>query len=174
MNKETFIQVFRFISLVLAQGLVFMNIELFDGSMQLYPYILVIILLPFRTPPLVVMGVSFLLGLCVDMFYVSPGVHASACVLVGFVRGKVLELLAPRDGYDIKDRPSVGSLGIVWFIQYAFLIVLVHHCWFFVIESFRIDALFSSFGKALLSALFTFLVLLIGQFLFHRNKRSIA
>jgi|GEM_PF-3833048 len=62
MNRELFIQIARFILLVLLQGLVFINIDLFDGKMQAYVYVLFIILLPLRTSALLTMVFAFLIG----------------------------------------------------------------------------------------------------------------
>jgi hypothetical protein len=43
---------------------------------------------------------AFLLGITVDMFVDTPGVHTSASVFMAFVRPFVLRILAPRDGYE--------------------------------------------------------------------------
>ena len=118
------------------------------------------------------MALAFLLGLCVDMFYNTMGVHASACVVIGFARGRILELLAPRDGYDMKDRPTVSSLGLVWFLQYGLFMVLIHHLWFFFVEALTFQHFFNTLSKSLLTVLLTFTVLILGQFLFYRHERS--
>jgi hypothetical protein len=172
MNREIVENIIRFVVLILLQGLVLINMNLYDGSMQIYYYILFILLLPLRTPPALTMFLAFILGLCVDMFYNTMGVHASACLVIGFARGRILELLAPRDGYDIKDRPTVSGLGLSWFVQYAVLVTLIHHIWLFLIEAFKVEGILSTLGSAFLSVLFTFLVLVLGQFLFHRQRKG--
>lgn len=172
MDRSLIIQAFRFITLILLQGLVFINIDLFHGRMQALVYVLFVLMMPLRTPPLLVMGMAFLLGLGVDMFYNSPGVHASASVVIGFARSRILELLAPRDGYDMKDSADIGSLGVLWFMQYSFFMIVVHHLWLFLIEAFQWSSIGVAGIKAILSAILTFVMILIGQFLFHGRKRD--
>src|ERR1700739_3319163 len=75
----------RFIILVLLQVLIVKNINL-GRYFIFFPYVLFILLLPFNTPKPLVLFASFVLGLCIDAFYNTQGMHASACVLMAFAR----------------------------------------------------------------------------------------
>jgi hypothetical protein len=86
----------------------------------------------------------------------------------------LLRLLAPREGYEYGMRPTVPRMGIPWFITYAGALILLHHFWLFNVEVFRFDRFFSTFLRALLSALFTLSLAILVQFLTTRPERGRA
>src|SRR6478609_515542 len=94
---------FRFILLVLIQVLLLNKIFLIwwtaPGGIPPYvPYIypLFILLLPFATPVWFLLIAGFAMGVTVDMFMDTGGMHAAACVLMAFLRTIVLESLLPK------------------------------------------------------------------------------
>ena len=135
-------------------------------------YLGFILLLPLNTPVVLQLLLSFAMGLTMDIFYDTGGLHAAAAVLLGFVRPLVLRLLTPRDGYDNSDTVNVHQMGWQWFSVYLTLLVLLHHAAFFLLElgSFRHFGL--TMSKMLVSALFTSLALLIIQLLFFPVRRG--
>jgi hypothetical protein len=128
-------------------------------------------MLPFETPPLLLLVLSFLTGLVIDMFYDSAGMHAAACTLLGFARYYMLKLIAPRDGYEPGLTPTIDDMGVAWFITYAGILILVHHLFFFFLEVFRWTEFFRTFLRVVLSSIGTFVFVFTIQFLFY-NTRS--
>ncbi|MBI3519497.1 MAG: rod shape-determining protein MreD [Bacteroidetes bacterium] len=161
----------RFIVLVLLQVLIVQNIRL-GSYIILFPYVLFILLLPFETPKLVVLFASFFIGLTIDMFYDTAGIHAAACTMIGFARYYILKLLSPREGYDPGLIPNVESMGPVWFITYSAIIIFIHHLFFFYLEIFRFDEFFRTLLRVLLSTIGTFCFVYIVQFLFYKADRN--
>ncbi len=161
----------RFILLVLLQVLIVQNIRL-GSYIILLPYILFILLLPFETPKLLVLISSFFIGLTIDMFYDTAGIHAAACTMIGFSRYYILKLLSPREGYDPGLIPTVDSMGAVWFITYASLIIFIHHFFFFYLEIFRFDEFFRTLLRVILSTIGTFVFVYVVQFLFYKKHRN--
>jgi rod shape-determining protein MreD len=143
-----------FIVLVLLQVILFNNIQ-FSGYVNPYVYIMFILLLPFETPAWILLPLSFILGMVLDVFSGSPGMHTSATVFAGFVRPSVLTLVAPRDGYEGRSEPSIMNYGIRWFLVYTTLMVLIHHTVLFYLEVFRFAEFFRTFLRVLLSSVFT-------------------
>src|SRR3989339_664875 len=88
-----------FILLVLLQVLLFNNIQ-FSGYVNPYIYIIFILLLPVEIPSWLLLILSFCMGMVIDFYSGSPGMHSSASVLAGFVRPFVLRFISPRDGYE--------------------------------------------------------------------------
>jgi len=152
------------------QVLIIQNINL-SGYVILLPYVLIILMMSFETPKLLVLFVSFLLGVCVDYFYDSSGIHASACTIMGFARHYVLKYIAPRDGYDVGVRPTIEDMGLEWFLRYAGTLVLIHHFFLFYLEIFRFSEFFSTLLRVLLSSIGTMVIIYLIQFLFFSNKR---
>jgi rod shape-determining protein MreD len=143
-----------FILLILLQVLVLNNIQ-FSGFVNPYVYIMIILLLPSVTPSWLVLIISFLVGLIIDLFSGSPGMHASATLLAGFSRPFVLRLISPRDGYESGSDLSMAAYGFRWFFIYAATIVLIHHTTLFFLEVFRFTDFFRTILRILLSSLFT-------------------
>jgi len=150
--------------------LVIQNIHL-GSFIILLPYVLIIIILPFETPRLLLLGVSFLVGVTIDLFYDSSGLHASACTLMGFARYYVLKFISPREGYDVGVQPTVEDMGFAWYLSYAGTLVLIHHLFFFYLEAFRFSEFFRIFLRVILSSVGTFALIYLIQFLFYTNKK---
>jgi rod shape-determining protein MreD len=152
----------QFILFVLIQVLVLNNIQLAD-TINPYLYILFLLWLPIETNKALVMGIAFVLGLSIDVFTDTMGMHASASVFLAFVRPSVLNLLAPRDGYELNEPPTAGALGWFWFLRYAAICTLLHHIFLFFVEVFRFSEFFDTIGRVLLSSLFSLVMIALSQ-----------
>ena len=170
MTTDIVKNIFRFILLILVQVLIIQNINL-SSYIILLPYVLVIILLPFELSRVAVLFISFFLGVCIDYFYDSSGLHAFACTMMGFSRYYVLEFVSPRDGYDATVKPTVNDMGLAWFLSYAGTLIIIHHLFFFYTEVFRFSEFFSTFFRVILSSLGTFGLVYLIQFLFFTNRK---
>jgi rod shape-determining protein MreD len=161
--------IIRFVILVLLQVLVFNNIQLSGFIIPCY-YVLFILLLPFETPKWSLPLIGFLLGLSIDLFTHTPGIHASATVLMAFSRPFVLNMIAPREGYEPGSYPTLYYYGLEWFLKYSAILVCIHHFFLFYVEIFRISDFFATFLRALLSSAFSILFIVLSQyFIFKRS-----
>ncbi|MDO9262197.1 MAG: rod shape-determining protein MreD, partial [Flavobacteriaceae bacterium] len=77
MNNIFFSNAFRFIGLVFLQILIFNNINLL-GYINPYPYLAFVILFPYKKERSSLLFLSFLIGLTLDFFTDSGGVHAAS------------------------------------------------------------------------------------------------
>jgi hypothetical protein len=161
----------RFTVLVLLQVLIVKNINL-GRYFIFFPYVLFILLLPFNTPKPLTLVLAFILGLSIDMFYDTQGMHASACITMAFVRSFVLELFAPREGYDEQLKPTITYMGVGWFSSYAVVLILVHHFVLFYIEAFTFHEFFRTLIRVLGSTVATFGFIYLMQFLFYRPSNN--
>jgi rod shape-determining protein MreD len=150
-----------FVLLILLQVLVFNNIQ-FSGYIDPYIYLLFILLLPFEIPDWLLLSICFVTGFTVDLFSLSPGMHAFSTVVAGFARPYVLRLVSPRDGYEPGSGPSMLTYGFRWFFTYSLFIVLIHHTVLFYIEVFRFQDFFRTLFRVIMSSFFslTFILLL--------------
>lgn len=163
--------ILRFIILILLQGLILNQVTLLGGMAIPFLYVLAILMLPIETPTWLVLIIAFVTGACIDIFTNTLGMHISATLLLGFLRGRILAILAPREGYEIGVRPRIDSLGLTWFLSYAGILILAHHFWLYFIEVFRFEQFFSTLLRVLLSAGFTLLLAVLVQYLFYYKKR---
>lgn len=158
--------------MVLFQGLILNNIEL-GGYVNPYLYVLLILLLPFEMPAWVGLLVAFVVGISIDIFTSTLGIHTSAALFMGFARKYVLKLIEPRGGYEFGTEPQIQYMGLSWFLIYSGILVLAHHLFLFFIESFTFSHFFSTLGRTLLSSIFTIVLILITQlFSYKPGKRK--
>lgn len=160
----------RFIGLILLQGFVLINASLFNGLAIPFVYIFFILLLPVEINRVLLIFICFTTGFLVDLFYHTPGFHASACVLVGFIRPGVLKTLQPREGYDLSGEISIKNMGLSWFAIYAGILILSHHFWLFVLGDFNFAYFPMTLLKIILSSIYTFIFILLIHLIFSRNK----
>ncbi len=159
----------RFVVLVLLQVFLLKNISLYNLSMP-YLYILFVMLLPLETPNLLLFTLAFLMGIIIDMFYDTPGLHAAASVILAFVRILFVSITVQRDGFDNEPAPTLGNMGFRWFFTYSAVLVLIHHFFLFALEVFRFSEIQYTLLRFLSSSLFTLFLILITSFLFYRRK----
>lgn len=171
MTTDLLKNIIRFILLVLVQVLVIQNVNL-TGYIILLPYVMWIIMLPFETNRNMVLLASFLMGVCVDYFYDSSGLHAFACTAMGFSRYYVLKYISPREGYDPGVEPTIEDMGLQWFLRYAGILVVIHHFFLFYLEIFRFSEFFSTLLRVVLSSAGTLGMIYLIQFLFFTNNRK--
>ena len=169
--REILVQLFRFALYAAVHVLLISRLVLFDLG-WCFLYLGFLLFLPLRTPIVVQLLLSFGIGLTMDIFYDTGGLHAAAAVLLGFLRPWVLRILTPRDGYDSADTVNVHQMGWQWFGVYLLLLVVLHHTAFFVLELGSFQHFGTTLGKILVSALFTSLALLIIQLLFYPVRRG--
>ncbi|MBK7409955.1 MAG: hypothetical protein IPL49_20090 [Saprospirales bacterium] len=157
MNNIVLTNVFRFLGLLLFQGLILRRIE-FDAGVWSYIHILVyplfIFLLPLRTPRPLVIFSAFAMGILVDLFYYSPGIHASTATFLGFIRPQVLSWLEPRGGYNVNFSPTRARFGDNWFLRYSAILLAIHLFFYFSVEAFT----FVFIGRILLNTLMSFVL----------------
>ncbi len=155
-----------FLLVILVQVLIFNQINI-SGFLNPYFYILFILLLPFSMPKYLVLVVSFILGFIIDIFANTPGMHASASVLTGFVRAPVAARLLLNT--DIGDYPGLHQTGFRWFLAYSSTLILVHHTFLFLLEVFTFTHLHITLLRVLVSAFFTLFFIVLSQYLFYRK-----
>ena len=170
MNNVLVRNIIGFVVLVLLQVGVLNQVQL-SGFINPYLYILFIILLPLGTPGWLVLLLSFGMGISIDVFSNSPGIHASATLFAGFMRTFLLASLVPRETVEPTDSPNIRLFGAGWFIKYSLMMVVIHHVFLFLVEAFKFSSLHLILWRALLSIVFTMILIVLSQFLFTRNNK---
>jgi rod shape-determining protein MreD len=149
--------------MILLQVLLFNNI-MFSGYVNPYVYIMIILLLPVEIPSWFLLIISFGTGLVIDIFSGTIGMHTASTVLAGFSRPYVLRYIAPRDGYESGDSPSMALYGARWFLIYTLIIVLIHHLSLFYLEVFSFTDFFRTLLRVILSSGFTVIFVLLLEY----------
>lgn len=168
MNSVTFYSIIRFVLLVLAQGLVFNHIN-FLGYINPFPYILFIALFPINNNRTLFIFLSFLLGLSVDYFTDSGGIHAAACVTIAYIRPPILKFSFGTiyDNQTIKfNQIEIGSR-----LVYFSIIAVIHHFILFSLEVFNTSDIILILKKTLFSSIFTIILCILLSILFSPKRK---
>ncbi|MEN8201891.1 MAG: rod shape-determining protein MreD [Bacteroidota bacterium] len=158
----------RFLVVILFQVLVMDNVMI-NGYMIPQVYLLFILLMPFETPRWVQLISGFLLGMGIDLFLHTPGMHTFATVAVAFIRPYFLNLLAPRDGYEPDSFPRIHYYGLLWFLKYTLIIVLIHHFVLFYLEIFQLKDFLPTLLRVILSSILSTSTIVLSQYFVFRK-----
>ena len=143
----TFIQVF-----------ILNNIQL-SGYINPYYYVIFIFAIPSKNSSAQTLFLSFLIGLVIDLFSYSYGVHAFASVLIGYL--KILWVRKVNSTKDIEEEFEIRNLSINQFLIFSFYLVFIHHFTLFALDQFNFNQFFSILKVTLTSTMFTVILLLI-------------
>lgn len=155
---------------LIAQVVLMKNLVLFNTAFC-FIYVAFILFLPIETNTLWLMVLGFILGFMVDIFYDSLGLHTSSLVLVGFLRNFWLMRITPQGGYDAGEGPTLKANGVQWFMIYTIPIISIHHFALFFIEAWGFSLMWHTFSKVFFSTIFTFLILLLLQYMLPGQRR---
>ena len=160
----------HFIALVLLQVLILSKITL-HGYISPYMYPAFLLLLPFNTPRAMLILIGFVLGVSVDLFENTLGIHAAVGVLFGFLRPYVIAFITPPGGYEQDDEPTIRSLSFGWYIRYIGSQIIIHHLIFFALLFMNFADLGFMLLKVLLSSLVSLFLIILYQYLFFPKRR---
>lgn len=170
MNSLYIKNIIRFLLFIIIQVLILKRIDTSFGN---FTYIHLIIfpaalmLLPIKTPRAIIILLGFVLGIVVDAFYDSPGVHASAMVMMAFSRDYILKYLEPQGGYSGNQIPSINHFDLAWYLIYSSVMMSIYFIMYFSMEAFS----FVYIVDILLNTIFSFIlsmpIILLHQFIFN-------
>ncbi|QJB34979.1 rod shape-determining protein MreD [Chitinophaga oryzae] len=162
--------IIRFVFLLLIQVFV-LNKILIHQLVSPYLYMLFILALPFNLPRPVVMLLGFLMGISLDMFSNTMGIHAAACVFIAYLRPFIINILSPQGGFETTQKtPSMTSMGVSQFLIYAAVLVFLHHVIFFILEVFGFGNPLYLMLKILLSTAASLILIVLYELLFFTKK----
>jgi rod shape-determining protein MreD len=163
----------RFILLVLVQVLILNNLNL-GGFLNPYVYILFILLLPVDISKSQLLLLSFILGLTIDFFGNTMGLHAAASVLVAFSRPGVINLFFSNLEFNAGEELNLRRLKFSGFFKYVLVLVFIHNFTLFMLEIFSFNNFLFTLYRIMLNTLLSVLLIFITMFLFSkkRNEKS--
>lgn len=168
MNSAILGNIARFVLLLAAQVLIFNRID-FYGFINPFPYILFIILFPVNGNKTALLVSSFMLGLLMDMFWNSGGVHAASCLVLAYFRPAIF-----RFSFGLSyEYQTVKLNDVLTPERFSFILisVVIHHFVLFLLEVFKISFIWEIFLRTLLSTIFTIITCIIVIYIIKPNKR---
>ena len=168
MNSTVLVNIARFILLIMAQVVIFNNFNLF-GFINPYPYILYIMLFPVNGNKNVLLLTSFLLGITMDMFSNSGGVHAASCLVLAYARPAIFKFSFGLS-YEYQ---TVRLDDVLTPERFSFILiaVIIHHFTLFLLEVFRLVFFWDVLLRTLCSTIFSIVVCIILIYMFKPSRR---
>ncbi|MCF6183303.1 MAG: hypothetical protein L3J56_01535 [Bacteroidales bacterium] len=146
------------------------NISLTKFGINPNFYVLLILILPFETPPWLLLVSAFFMGLSMDMFADTGGVNSASLLVAAFFRPLVLKILNPRDGYIPDSAPGIRHYGFLWFFKYSTILVFINNLTYWILIKFSFSDFFLSLYKAFISTIIVLILIFLSQFLFGKNN----
>ena len=162
--KYTIEFLFWFVGLVLFQVLLLNHIQI-AGVINPFLYIYFIIALPIHTNRISLIFTGFFLGLLIDAFSNTWGIHAMATTLIAFLRPYIFSIVSTQEELD-RVMPRFRTMGVNY-VKYIVMIVFLHHLSLFLLEAFS----FEYFGIVLLKTLVSSLITIVLIFTLEKVRK---
>ena len=152
-------------------GLFFLQVTILNKisiSTFVFPYVYILFLfaLPKKLPLWLNLITAFTLGLSMDIFNNTFGIHALACTTMIFFKPLLLNSLLPQDLEDENLQANVHNLGVKKYLIYATVLTLIHHFLVFNLEVFSIFNIIETLLKIITSSGISLFLILILQYIF--------
>ena len=161
------VQIFILNDIVIKSSITLMGIPVFIPL--IYP--LILLLLPVNTPHWLTMLLGFMVGITMDLFSNTPGVHASACVVLGYVRPYLLNLFFQQNIKELGDTvPTLFRMGFRSFLLYILFALVIHHCYYYIIQIWSFKNILLIVYKTILSTLLSIILIILSQLIFAKKE----
>ncbi len=162
--------VLSFVFYILVQVMFFKNLVLFDIAFC-FVYIAFVLMLPVQISTVTLILAGFASGLVIDVFYDSLGINAAAITFIAFLRPVWMRMIPPRIGYEDVNLPTLRLFGFSWFLVYALPLIFIHHMVIFFAEAGGFFMFFFTLSKVVSSTIFTFIIVVLGQYMFYKAPK---
>jgi rod shape-determining protein MreD len=168
MNSAFIMNIVRFFLLLVAQVVIFNKINLF-GYINPYPYILFILLYPVNTSKSGLLVASFCIGLTLDFFMNSGGIHAASCLILANLRPAFFKFSFGLS-YEYQTVRILDKMSPERF-TFILISIVTHHFILFTLEFFKFYFILDVFLRTIITTIFTSIICILIIYLFKPNKR---
>ncbi|NHF61508.1 rod shape-determining protein MreD [Flavobacteriaceae bacterium TP-CH-4] len=167
MSNSYFVNIIRFTLLVLVQVLVFNRLNFF-GFINPMVYILFLYWYPIKENRAAFIGLSFLLGLFIDLFSDTMAIHAASTVTIAYIRPAIMRFVF---GVNIEFQSfRLSSSTKAQQFTFLALLIVVHHTVFFTLELFSFSNILLILKKVLAIGMASLVLCLLFSSLFSVRK----
>lgn len=135
-------------------------------------YYLPLFWLPFSVSRLRLLLAGFAVGLTLDYFMMTPGLHAAACVLIMYIRPFLINLLTPKENAEFTYKePSPLAMQWTPYAVYIFILTLPHHGYLLFLEWLSFGSFLDFIIKVITTTAISLLLTFTVELLFPRKLR---
>lgn len=139
------------------------------GLVNIFAYIMIIILLPLSVPRAWLLILGFCVGYIMDTMSGSGGLNAICVVWLAFVRPYVAELTLGRDVVLAGVIPSAYRVGASRFSTYAVVMCLLFALPYFLLEMMTFTGIWYTLIRVFVSSALTSILIFVLHLPFSRN-----
>lgn len=151
-------QLGRYIVVMLLQVLLFDQLQLW-GACHPYIYVLCLLMLPITLPHSVDMLIGAAVGIIMDVFCNSLGVHMASCILLMFIRPYIIGAIV-SDKDRLNEQISLRAIGMDAMIKYVVILVLIHHLTVFFLAAWSWQHIGFVLLETMVSSIITILIIM--------------
>ncbi|MCR5645207.1 MAG: rod shape-determining protein MreD [Bacteroidales bacterium] len=163
--------IIRFVGLVIAQILLVNHIRL-GGYVHPYIYLIFVMMLPLSTQGWQLLVAGFSIGIVIDLFMGTLGMHAGATTLMAFCRPAIIRIVSGSQKLEMNREPSIDHVGFAWFLRYTICMVIVHNFTYFMLEGFSFHLVGQALLRILISVPVSVFLIIVMMYLFSSNKKK--
>ncbi len=167
MNKTIFFGLL-FVFMILIQVFILNNI-LFLGYVNPYLYIMFIFLFPLNKNRFVFLFLAFLLGLIIDFFSDSGGIHAFSTLFIAYIRLFFVRVYFNKFEVDFPFfRLNLEPFGKRF--NYVVTLTVIHHFILFSFSNFSFQNFSNVLTNTIYSSIFTLILYFLVTFIFSKKQ----
>ena len=151
-------QIGRYILVMILQVLLFDQLQLL-GVCHPYIYVLCLLMMPITLSHSADMIIGAVVGLIMDIFCNSMGIHTAACIFIMFIRPYLIGAIV-NDKDRLNEQISLRSLGMEALLRYVVILVVIHHLIVFLLAAWNWAHIGFVLVETLVSSLITISIII--------------
>ena len=151
-------QFVRYVIVMILQVLLFDQLQLW-GACHPYIYVLCLLMMPITLPHSLSMIIGAVIGLVMDVFCNSLGVHTAACIFIMFIRPYLIGAIV-NDKDRLNEQISSRAIGREALIKYVVIGVLIHHLTVFSLAAWSFSHIWFVLLETLVSSIVTIFIII--------------
>ena len=151
-------QIGRYIAVMLLQVLLFDQLQLW-GACHPYIYLLCLLMMPITLSHNADMLIGAAVGVIMDIFCNSLGVHTAACILIMFIRPYLIGAIV-NDKDRLNEQISLRAIGMEAFVKYVVILVIIHHLTVFALGAWSWQHIWFVLLETIISSTLTIAIII--------------
>ena len=151
-------QIGRYILVMILQVLLFDQLQLL-GVCHPYIDVLCLLMMPITLSHSADMIIGAVVGLIMDIFCNSMGIHTAACIFIMFIRPYLIGAIV-NDKDRLNEQISLRSLGMEALLRYVVILVVIHHLIVFLLAAWNWAHIGFVLVETLVSSLVTIFIII--------------
>lgn len=160
--RNFFLYFAAFLVVLMLQEFLLAGINVFS-LLNIYLYIIIIVMLPMDMPPVGVLFSALAVGAVMDVFTGTSALITMCLLAVGFMRRAIMNLTIGRDMIIGGGTPFSRRIGAGAFLRYCFVMCFIYGLFYFMLEMMTMQGLLFTLLRIVVSSVATTLLVYVLQ-----------